>query len=351
VFSGLSVTLGNFCSCAQVPPLPSKGKSLIEGVQIIDAHAHPDQFYDLTGTSQVDNTSTLRKIKNLRMAASSFAAVGDFRTGTLSFDEIMRQINYVTNLERKGQVGIIRRHSDLHPSFNGPDFKPGAILALEGASPLGTTPKKVTDNLDLLYGSGVRMISLMHFLDNQFGRGMHHPGKDGPGLTDLGRHLVERMMSLGIVIDAVHAHYATLKDIAEIAVAHGIPIIDSHTSLSPAANPVGSRLRTWEEMRIIARTDGLICTWPLQRKNPWPGRLTIKDWAKENHALKTNLGNRHIGLGTDGGGLLPETVSDYKSIMDLPKLIGAMAEEGFDGQEIAGYMGGNLGRILQKCIG
>jgi microsomal dipeptidase-like Zn-dependent dipeptidase len=105
-------------------------------------------------------------------------------------------------------------------------------------------------------------------------------------------------------------------------------------------------------MEMIAATGGIICTWPLKWvREDGSGRLTIDDWAEENYAMKERLGIEHIGLGTDGGGVLPEMVEGYKSILDLPKLVDAMGEVGFKRSEIAAYMGGNLFRVIKQCIG
>ena len=330
------------------------GRKLPLGMLIIDAHAHPDQLYDLYGNIPDDETSTLEKINQLGMAVSSFAAVGDFRDGTVvPFNNVMEQLGSVIGLESEGQVKIVRSISDLSGRLCQSDFIHRAILSLEGAYDVGTTTDEVSSRLNLLYGSGVRMITLMHHTDNQFGGGMHTAGWNGPGLTDLGRQLVERMISLGMVIDVAHAHYATVKDIAEIAVAHGVPIIDSHTSLSPNEVPNGKRLRTWKEMEIIAGTGGLICTWPLKWESETGeyGRWTIRDWAKENYQMKRRLGAKHVALGTDGGGLLPYLVDGYESILDLPKLTQAMHKVGFTDREIDGYTGKNMMKTLKKCIG
>jgi microsomal dipeptidase-like Zn-dependent dipeptidase len=160
------------------------------------------------------------------------------------------------------------------------------------------------------------------------------------------------MIYLGMVIDVAHAHYQTLQDIAEIAGANGVPIIDSHTSLSLSPEPTGSRRRTWTETELVAGTGGLICTWPLQCP---PGqdacqRLTIDNWAEENYQMKERLGARHIALGTDGGGLLPGLVDGYQDILNLPNLVTAMYEKGFVDSEIDHYMGKNMVRILKTCI-
>ena len=332
-----------------------KGGALPPGMLVIDAHAHPDQFYYLGPPIVLDDSSTLAQIESLGMQGSSFAAVGDSSTQPFSLDRVIAQLDYVAGLESRGLVKIVRSRRDLPNAELRKREAPGAIVTLEGASPIGSDPATALLNLDYLHCRGVRMITLMHYLDNPFGEAMRrsHPGKEGTGLTPLGRQVIERMMSLGIVVDVAHAHYATLRDIAEIAKAHRLPVVDSHTSLSPLADPNGGRLRTWEEMEMIASTGGLVCTWPLKWVDPatGTGRLTLRDWAEENYQMMERLGGEHIGFGTDGGGILPERVDGYRSLLDIPALIDAMDEVGFLRWEIDLYMGRNLSRVLRKCIG
>ncbi len=360
---GASVTLGKTSAYAKWLTNEERN-GFPMGMLLIDAHAHPDQFYYMGPREGeqwtnwcaqfCDESSTLEKIMELGMHNSSFAAIGDSNNGPFTFDQAMNQVNRIINLEEQGLLRFVRRHKDMPHGGPPKGFIPGAILSLEGASPLGSDEDTVFKNLDILYECGVRMITLMHYLDNEFGEAMRrdHPGKEGTGLTDLGQQVVKRMMSLGMVADVAHAHYATLKDIGEIAKVNGIPVIDSHTSLSPLAEPNGGRLRTWEEMEIVAASGGVICTWPLKwEASGWSGRLTLLDWAEENYKMKERLGSEHIALGTDGGGVLPDLVDGYGSILDLPKLLEAMDEVGFKRSEIEAYMGGNLFRVIKQCIG
>ena len=74
-FCSLSVSLGSFFPFAQTFSASAKDQALLKGLQIIDAHAHPDRY--VHDSRQIDNTSTLKAIKKLGMAASCFAAVGD----------------------------------------------------------------------------------------------------------------------------------------------------------------------------------------------------------------------------------------------------------------------------------
>lgn len=351
-----------------------------KGILIIDVHAHPDQLYYLCPKEGpqwenwcaqfCDDSSTLEKIITLGMNGSCFAALGDSGNTILTMDQVMAQLNKVINLEYQGLVRIVRRTKDIPKHVPKPiphskppkNFIPGAILSLEGAIPLGrrnntVDEELVFEDLDNLYNYGVRMITLMHDQDSQFGYAMRKTAvnDDDTGLTELGKKVIEKMMELGIVVDVAHAHYYTLKDIVEIARENNVPILDSHTSLHPCKyyeNQCGGRLRTWDEMEMVASTGGLICTWPLRwERQDGTGRLTIEDWAKENYEIKEKLGSNHIALGTDGGGLLPKLVEGYKDILDLPKLVEAMHKVGFKGNEIEAYMGGNFLRILKRCIG
>ena len=67
--------------------------------------------------------------------------------------------------------------------------------------------------------------------------------------------------------------------------------------------------------------------------------------------MKNRLGMDHVGLGTDGGPPRFDFIDGYRDIRDLVHLVRAMQEVGFSHGEIAAYMGGNLYRVLQSCIG
>lgn len=352
---GATLALGG--KSAGATPLWARRGDLPPGALVLDAHAHPDQFY-IPEEQRSDFSSTLLEIKQLGMAGSDFAAIGDGQSGAWPWEKVIEQIEYVNALEAGGDVFIVRTKRDVAELVRRQNVNPAAILSLEGARPIGYTPvgapqRNQGQDLDILFEKGVRMITVMHVGDNQFGADMReHTGTEGPGLTESGRQLVESMIEKGMIVDGAHAYYRTLQDMAQIAGSYGVPIIDSHTSLSPRSVPNGSRLRTWDEMETIAETGGLVCTWPLQWERTDLGvrRWTIRDWAVENFELKKRFGAEHIALGTDGGGVLPSRVAGYSSILDLPELAGAMYEVGFRIPEIKLYMGGNFRRVLKACL-
>lgn len=323
--------------------------SSLTGIRLLDAHAHPDRFHSTNST--VDNSSTLAAIIAIHMAASSFAAVGDglFQSTGISgqneYASTLTQLNRALALSNAGSVKLVRTTADI-PLASGPGVPPGMILTVEGGDALMGDVSRCDD----LYALGVRIITLVHYHNNELGDIMWpqaglDPGPYSGGLTETGRSAVERMQGLGILVDMAHASAATLEDVAAMTAK---PLIDSHTSPLPKSNPAGpSRLRTWAEMMLIAQTGGVVCLWPLATNT----RQTFADWAAEILAMKQDLGIEHVGLGTDGGGNLPAMITGYTGIGDLGSLADAMLNAGLTQKDLAAFFGGNLLRVLGECIG
>jgi membrane dipeptidase len=350
----LSLSLGSFSPFTQSFTASVNDKALLKGLQMIDAHAHPDRY--VHDSRQVDTTSTLKAIKKLGMAASCFAAVGDSvflgqgRVPGTEYHSTKTQIEWwLKGIVKSGKVKLVLKASDIPTAVN-ENSPPGAILAIEGGDALKGNP----DTVNEFYGLGIRIITVIHYRNNELGDTMRmwrnlDPGPLSNGLTPTGRKVVERMQDLGMVVDVAHAHRNTFKQIAEIS---SRPLIDSHTNPCSIEDPLQcGRSRTWKEMELVAKTEGLVCTWPLGYTRSATTRITFLDWANEILEMKKRLGMEHVGLGTDGGGGLPGLIEGYRDICDLVKLVKTMQEVGFSQDEIAAYMGGNFYRVLKHCIG
>jgi microsomal dipeptidase-like Zn-dependent dipeptidase len=353
-FCGLSVSLADFFSSTRTFSGPIDDKVLLNGFGTIYAHAHPDRY--VRDPRQIDNSSTLKAIKELGMVASCFAAVGDSvflsrgRQPGTEYGSAKTQLEFwIKGPIRQGKLKQVLKASDI-PDAVDEKTPPGAILAIEGGDPLGGKP----DRLDEFYRLGVRMITLVHYRNNELGDIMRafensNPGPGHNGLTEAGRRVVERMQELGMVVDVAHVHSATLRKIAEIS---SKPLVDSHTNPCAVNDPLQcGRLRTWNDMEVIVKTGGVVCTWPMAYERGESVRVTFLDWAKEILEMKKRLGIEHVGLGTDGGGGLPKFIEGYRDIRDLVHLAAAMEEVGLSQEDIKSYMGGNFRRVLQSCIG
>lgn len=324
----------------------SAASDVLSGVQIIDAHAHPDMDY----TSWADHSSSYQYMKNFNMT-SFFSAVGDsvFRSsrhGSSPFNYTKDQLNWWLNgIVKEKKVKLVLKSSDI-PAGSGVDSVPGAILAIEGGDAFEGSLDKIED----FYKMGVRMTTLVHYKNNEIGDIMAvYPNTDpGPyraGLSDFGYKAIGKMEEIGMVVDVAHAAPATFRDILSVVTK---PVIDSHTNPSPGTRE-SWRMRPWKEMELVARTGGVTCTWPIAYKTL--PRKTLNDWAKEILLMKQHLGIEHVGLGSDGGGYLTNLVEGYHDSRDLGKLAEVMLEVGLAQEDVASYMGGNVLRVLKTCIG
>jgi membrane dipeptidase len=313
---------------------------LLRGITIIDAHSHPDEFWSMGRV--VDSSGSFASVKKSGMSACVFCTVGDYQESRGGFWEetfpgIKKQLEKAMKYVQSGQTKLVLKSSDI-PNPLRPGDPVGAILGIEGANPL----QDDLAHFDEVYRLGVRLITLAHYKVSNLIDVMTSPPKHG-GLSALGRKVVERMDKLGIVIDVAHASTDALKQIAEITKR---PLIDSHTSPGPGAP---TRNRTWAEMELIAKSGGVVCTWPLSLNIPDRNykRETFLDWAKEIAAMKRRIGIEHVGLGTDSGGRLPDRIAGFKDVADLKKLAVAMIETGLTREDVVAYMGGNFLRVFK----
>lgn len=159
----LALGVGNALSFAD------SRKDPLRGLRIIDAHAHPDRLR-LTKHEPDDSTS-VSAMTEMGMAASVFAAVGDrvyLSGGRLPGPEhlqTMRQLNFWKDgIVKSGNVKLILKSSDITKAPK-PGDTPGCILAIEGGDPLAGNPDRVNE----FYDYGVRLITLIHYSNNQLG--------------------------------------------------------------------------------------------------------------------------------------------------------------------------------------
>ena len=331
--SGTLLALGAKPASAQTLLSNKESLALLRQFRIIDAHAH------------LTTPSDLKSLRELHMAGSVSAALGDRvflsrgRERGTEYSNTVGQLESIRTQAQKVGVKLVMHVSDIPEQTIDP-YTPGMILSIEGGDALEGKP----GNVDVFYNLGVRLITIMHYRINELGDIMTENPKN-KGLTPTGKQVIERLQSLGMVVDVAHADSATLKDIVSMSAK---PVIDSHTSVCGKEDTSRcGRLRGWGDMELVARTGGMIGTWPLAHT----GRETFQAWAKELFEMKKRLGMEHIGLGTDDGGRLPSTVKGYRDTGSLGNLARAMMDNGFSRDEIAAFFGGNFLRVLKACIG
>lgn len=323
---------------------PSGESDAWRDVLVADPHAHPEF---IAGSRQLDPTTpTLGTLAAARVALSAFAAVGDRvrlrNSGGSPFGDTRSQLLGPARFVESARLRAVLRRVDVAALRPAPEIAWG-LLAIEGGDAL----EGRIENLDAFFDEGVRMLTLVHDRDNELGFNQRSRA-DGP-LTPFGVRVVERMNERGMLVDVAHAGRETLKSIAEVS---KVPVVDSHTSpFLPNEDGRGPRRqRTWQEMEWVARTGGVVCTWPLAVSGAQSERSTLVHWADEVVRMKSRLGIEHCGLGTDGGGSLPVVVRGWDSIASWPALASAMLRAGLSRDDVAAFLGGNFLRVLGRAL-
>ncbi|MGI8663780.1 MAG: dipeptidase [Acidimicrobiales bacterium] len=227
---------------------------------------------------------------------------------------------------------------------------PAVVLGLEGGDVIGDDPGRVLD----LHAVGVRVIGLIHYVDNALGttcmpwqRWVPVPlparRRRRPGLTPAGLDVLATMNECGVVADLAHADRATTLQACERTTA---PLISSHTGAR--ALQEFDRYVSDDEARAIAATGGLIGLWPFRYGGR--GAADVDDWARHASYLGELVGPEHLCIGTDMNGV-SGLMEGYDGEEDLPVLTDALRTTGFSDDEVRAIIGGNVASLLDAVCG
>lgn len=210
------------------------------------------------------------------------------------------------------------------------DGKIAIMAALEGVDGVEGS----LDNLREIHRRGVRLVQLIHFLNNSVGHKQTEPYID-EGLTDFGRAFVREANRLGMIVDLAHANTPTIMDALEVSTQ---PMIFSHTGVS--ARHDGARYITNDEIRAIAAKGGIIGIWPAKALGS-----AAEVVAHITH-VRDLVGIDHVGFASDLRGM--EYVPEFGEEANFRAIVDAMMDAGYSDEEIGKVMGGNFFRLWQE---
>lgn len=264
-----------------------------------------------------------------------------------------------------------------------------ALIGIENSFPLGTNAQQVQDKVALWAARGARYASITHFGHNQFG-GSSNPIEqlgdgDDPGLSELGKVLIEALNNHGVMVDISHVGEATAQDAIALSRA---PVIASHSTVKAVHdNPRGltdAQLRAIRDTGGVAQITafraylaevnpdvlseveqlrnrlGLVSSaaWAsvseatmaeyraeLARIRSTYGDVTLDQYLDHvDHAVQV-AGIDHVGLSGDfdgGGG-----VAGWDSAADSPNVTAGLLQRGYSKEDIAKLWGQNLLRVMR----
>ena len=237
------------------------------------------------------------------------------------FDRIMKTIragdavhasspDAVLDARRRGQVALL-------PALEGADGLEGKI-----------------ENLRELERRGLRLLQLLHFVDNDLGSNQIPP-HDGRGLTEFGREVVREANRLGIIVDLAHANTPTIMDALAVSTQ---PIVVSHTGAKALYS--GDRYLTDEEIRAIAAKGGVIGIWPAA------GFKTIAEMVRHIDHVRKLAGIDHVAIGSDLRGM--QYIEAFGEEANFSAITQGLIGAGYNDEDIGKVMGGNFFRLWQQ---
>jgi len=323
------------------------------GDQIQVADGHSDLLQELVFAEQhgEDNPFRARWLEQLQDGGVVLQVCAVYESPqadpAVAFREVVRQIaSFHTAVESNPELFAVAGRRDVDRVETG---GLGLVLAIEGVSSFGEDLWP----LDLVARLGVRVLAPTWNEQNAFAHGCDHDG----GLTELGRRLIDRVPSLGMVIDLAHASPQTMSDVLERAPEGAVFV--SHAS----CRAVYDHRRNLDDAQLtaIAEHGGVVCLMP----HPLvvdPGRPTMNRFIDHvDHAVSV-LGADRVGLGGDflkqiaratemgrhsqDGVEIEATVEGLEGPRDYPRLLEALRAHGYSEADVDGIAGGNLLRFL-----
>lgn len=254
----------------------------------------------------------------------------------------MVSLLYRIEAQSKGRVRVCRTAGDIEACLD--DHALAAVLHIEGAEAIDAN----FEILDVLHAAGLRSLGPVWSRPNAFGHGVPFrcPSSPdtGPGLTELGKALIDACNRLKILIDLSHLNERGFWDVAEISKA---PLVATHSN-AHAISP-HSRNLTDRQLGAIRASKGLVgVNFATSFLRPDGGRdkntpidLIV---AHIDHLLEF-LGEDGVGFGSDfDGAQIPAELGDAAG---LQKLVQALRKRGFSQKLIEKLCFRNWLRVLR----
>ncbi len=183
--------------------------------------------------------------------AQFFAIFGDGATSPIPLPQVFEGQYAIFSQEMERNQDIVAHCRTMAQAKEAiGQGKIAAFLSVEGAELLECSP----DRLEEGWQKGVRMVNLTWNHENALS-GSNHMASE-KGLTGQGRAFVQRMQSLGMLVDVSHLSDPGFWDVAELAERAGIPFVASHSncrSLCPH-----KRNLTDDQLRAVMACGGVV---------------------------------------------------------------------------------------------
>ncbi len=245
-----------------------------------------------------------------------------------------------------GQVAVVRTAAELQHCLDRGIF--AMLLHFEGAEPLDPDGHA----LEAFYAAGLRSVGLTHSRRNRYCQGVpfKFPSTPdlGPGLTDEGRVLVRQLNARRVMIDLSHLNEQGFWDVAKLSTA---PLVATHSNAHAlSATPRNLTDRQLDAIRDSGGVAGLnFHVGFLRRDGGRDANTPLATMVDHVAYMVERMGIDHVAMGSDfDGATMPADLGDAAG---LPKLVRALEERGFTGEDLRKLLHGNWVRVLRETWG
>jgi membrane dipeptidase len=242
-----------------------------------------------------------------------------------------------------GDLKIVRSAQEIEECMRDGVF--AALLHLEGAEAIDPE----LDGLELFHRAGLRSLGPVWSRPNPFGHGVpfrfRHSPDTGPGLTDLGRRLVQECNRLRILVDLSHMTQQGFWDVAALSDA---PLVATHSNAHALSE--STRNVTDRQLDAIRDSGGMVginfCVGFLREDGAPEVGTPLETIVRHVDYLAERVGIDGVGFGSDfDGAMIPTELGDASG---LPRLVDALRRHGYTEPELykLGYQ--NWIRVLRQ---
>jgi membrane dipeptidase len=241
---------------------------------------------------------------------------------------------------------FIHSAAELEENIEQGEFS--AILHFEGAEMID----EHLHALETFHSAGLRSLGIVWSRSNIFGHGVPfdyaRSPDTGPGLTDLGKALVQGCNELGIMIDLSHLNEKGFWDVAALSAA---PLVATHSN-AHALCP-STRNLTDKQLDAVAESDGVVgvnfnCAF-LRPDGARDSNTPLEVMADHVDYLVNRIGIDRVALGSDfDGAQMPNDLSDCSK---LPNLVATLRTRGYDDDALRKIGYRNWIRVLELTWG
>ena len=226
-----------------------------------------------------------------------------------------------------------------HPGGEPASGQIRTFYSFEGMGPIGDD----LSSLEIWVHRGVRLFGLVHNQHNALAASAMDSRGDDFGLTSKGRQVVSRIYELGGVVDISHASDRAGKEVIEIALKTGQPVVASHSN---ARQLLDHRRNLPDDiMDGIAKSGGIIGINFHSAFLVSGRRATLADVVKHILYVAKRIGVDHVAIGSDfEGGIRPPR--GLGSLREVQHLVPALRAAGLSDKDVRAIMGDNAMRIL-----